>query len=81
MPAATLTSKGQITLPKAIRELLRLDTGDTVEFVVAESGEVQVRAGHYDVRDLRGLLRKPGRKPVSLEAMDEAIRQARPRRP
>jgi len=81
MPAATLTSKGQITLPKAIRELLRLDTGDTVEFVVAESGEVQVRAGRYDVRDLRGLLRKPGRKPVSLEAMDEAIRQARPRRP
>jgi antitoxin PrlF len=81
MPAATLTSKGQITLPKAIRELLRLDTGDIVEFVVAENGDVHVRAGRYDVRDLRGLLRKPGRKPVSLDAMDEAIRQARPIRP
>jgi AbrB family looped-hinge helix DNA binding protein len=81
MPAATLTSKGQITLPKPIRELLRLDTGDTVEFIVAENGEVQVRAGRYDVRDLRGLLRKPGRKAVSLEAMDDAIRRARPLRP
>ena len=81
MPAATLTSKGQITLPKAIRELLRLDTGDSVEFVIAENGDVQVRAGRYDVRDLRGLLRKPGRKPVSLEAMDDAIRGARPLRP
>ena len=78
---ATLTSKGQITLPKAIRELLRLDTGDTVDFIVAENGDVQVRAGRYDVRDLRGLLRKPGRKPVSLEAMDAAIRHARPSRP
>ena len=81
MPAATLTSKGQITLPKAIRDLLRLDTGDTVDFVVGDNGEVQVRAGRYDVRDLRGLLRKPGRKPVSLAAMDEAIRQGRPLRP
>ena len=81
MPAATLTSKGQIALPKVIRELLRLDTGDTVDFIVAENGDVQVRAGRYDVRDLRGLLRKPGRKPVSLEAMDAAIRRARPSRP
>ena len=81
MPAATLTSKGQITLPKPIRELLRLDTGDTVEFVVSENGDVQVRAGRYDVRDLRGLLRKPGRKAVSLDAMNDAIRQARSIRP
>ena len=81
MPAATLTSKGQITLPKSIRELLRLDTGDTVEFVIGENGDVQVRAGRYDVRELRGLLRKPGRKPVTLAAMDNAIRAARPIRP
>ena len=81
MPTATLTSKGQITLPKAIRELLRLDTGDTVDFIVGENGDVQVRSGRYDVRDLRGLLREPGRKPVSLQAMDEAIRRARPSRP
>ena len=81
MPTATLTSKGQITIPKRVRELLRLDTGDTLDFVVAADGTIQVRAGRYDVRDLRGLLRKPGRKPVSVEAMDAALRTARGRRP
>ena len=81
MPAATLTSKGQLTLPKAIRDLLRLDTGDTVDFVVSPDGTVHVRAARSDVGALKGLLRKPGRKPVSLEAMDDAIQTARGRRP
>jgi antitoxin PrlF len=81
MPTATLTSKGQLTLPKAIRDRLRVDAGDTVDFVIDANGEVQVRAGRFDARDLRGLLRKAGRKPVTLEAMDEAIRGARARRP
>ena len=75
-----LTSKGQLTLPKPIRELLRLHPGDAVDFVIDDQGEVRVRAGRFDARDLRGLLRKPGRKPVSLEAMDEAIRSARAHR-
>jgi AbrB family looped-hinge helix DNA binding protein len=81
MPVATLTSKGQLTLPKRIRQLLKLETGDTVEFIVAADGTVQVRAGSYDVRELRGLLKRPGRKPVSLEEMDEAIGAARRRHP
>jgi AbrB family looped-hinge helix DNA binding protein len=79
MPAATLTSKGQITLPKAIRERLRLSTGDSVDFVIGEDGEVRLRSGRYDGRDLQGMLRKPGRTPVSLAAMDTAIRSARTR--
>ena len=81
MPAATLTSKGQLTLPKRIRELLKLETGDTVEFVVGDDGTVQVRAGSYDVRELRGFLKRPGRKPVSIEQMDAAIASARRRMP
>lgn len=76
MPAATLTSKGQLTLPKAVRDHLRVHPGDTVDFVFEEDGAVRVRAGHYDARDLQGLLRKPGRKPVTLETMDAAIRAA-----
>jgi AbrB family looped-hinge helix DNA binding protein len=75
-----LTSKGQLTLPKEIRDLLRVHPGDAVDFVVDEQGEVRVRAGRFDARDLRGLLRKPGRAAVSIEAMDEAIRAARSRR-
>lgn len=81
MPTATITSKGQLTLPKAIRDRLHVNPGDTVEFVIEDSGQIHVRAGSIDVRDLRGLLRRPGRQPVTLEAMDKAIRTARARRP
>lgn len=81
MPTATITSKGQLTLPKAIRDRLHVNPGDTVEFVIEDSGQIHVRAGSVDVRDLRGLLRRPGRQPVTLEAMDKAIRTARARRP
>lgn len=80
MPTATLTSKGQVTLPKQVREVLRIKAGDQVDFILDAEGEVRVRAGRFDVRDLKGLLQRPGRKPVSLEAMDEAIaRRGRPR--
>jgi antitoxin PrlF len=80
MPTATLTSKGQITVPKAVRDRLRLRPGDALDFVMADNGEIYVRAGTVDVADLQGLLHRPGRKPVSLDAMDESIRAARRRR-
>ena len=76
MPASTLTSKGQITLPKAIREHLRVGTGDAIDFIVGADGEVRVRAGDVDVSELKGLLRQPGRRAVSVEEMDMAIRRA-----
>lgn len=79
MPAATLTSKGQLTLPKKVRDHLKVAAGDAVDFVIGGDGEVRVRAGDVDVRDLRGLLHKPGRRPVTLEQMDEAIALARGR--
>lgn len=73
----TLTSKGQLTLPKGVRERLNVQTGDTIEFVVEPDGRIVVRSGRTDVTTLRGLLHKPGRAAVSLEAMDEAIQFAR----
>ncbi len=73
MPTATVTSKGQITIPKRIRQALRLSVGDRVEFVIARSGEVLVRPGKADVGDLKGLLRRRNRKTVSLAEMDRAI--------
>ncbi len=79
MPVATLTSKGQLTLPKPVRDLLKLNPGDAVDFVIGEDGTVHVRAGRFDVRDLRGLLKKPGRKPITVEEMDDALRGARRR--
>ena len=78
---ATLTSKGQLTLPKLVRQHLRVGTGDVVDFVFTPDGDIQVRAGRVDVRELQGMLRKPGRKPVSLEDMDAAIARGRSSRP
>lgn len=81
MPTATVTSKGQITLPKAVRELLRVDTGDQVDFVVNELGEVIVRPVSLDITDLRGLLKRRRRRSVSVEAMNSAIQRQHSRKP
>lgn len=72
MSTATVTSKGQITIPKPVRDALRLQTGDRVSFVVRADGVVEVRPATVDLKSLEGLLRRRGRA-VSVEAMDEAI--------
>jgi AbrB family looped-hinge helix DNA binding protein len=73
MPTATVTSKGQVTLPQKVREALRIRPGDRIDFVLDEDGEVRLKAGEVDVSALRGLLHRPGRRPVTLEAMEDAI--------
>jgi len=80
MPTATLTSKGQITLPRAVREHLRVQVGDTVDFVIGADGSVRVTSGDVDVSSLKGLLRQPGRPAVTLDQMDDAIRRSQRRR-
>jgi AbrB family looped-hinge helix DNA binding protein len=75
MPSATLTSKGQVTVPKAIRDLLRLSTGDRVDFVVKEDGTVVLRPATVDVRELSGFLHRKGIKPLSVEQMNAIIRR------
>lgn len=73
MPFATLTSKGQLTLPKAVRDLLHVDTGDQVDFVVNEDGDVIVRPVGLDVTELKGLLQRRRKRPVSVRSMNAAI--------
>jgi antitoxin PrlF len=73
MATATLTSKGQVTIPLAVRERLKLEVGARIEFVEAASGEFLIRPAVADVRSLKGLLCKPAR-PVSIEDMKKAIR-------
>ncbi|HEX9460885.1 MAG TPA: AbrB/MazE/SpoVT family DNA-binding domain-containing protein [Thermoanaerobaculia bacterium] len=77
MPSTIVTSKGRVTIPKAIRDLLHIGAGDQIDFVVTERGDVLVRSASLDVRELRGLLKRPRRHSVSVEEMNEAIvRQA-----
>jgi antitoxin PrlF len=73
MPAATVTSKGQITIPKKVRQALDLGAGDRVEFVIEKDGRVRLQPGKGDVAALKGFLHKPGRSAVSLGEMDKAI--------
>ena len=54
---------------------MRLEAGDRVDFVVQDDGEVVVGPASADVRDLRGLLQKPGREPVPVSEMEAVIRR------
>lgn len=79
MAAATLSSKGQITIPVAVREKLGLATGDRVEFIEVGPGEFALKAATEDVRSLKGMVRRPS-TPVSVGAMNAAIRRRGSRR-
>ncbi|MYD98336.1 MAG: AbrB/MazE/SpoVT family DNA-binding domain-containing protein [Gammaproteobacteria bacterium] len=76
---ATVTAKGQVTVPKPIRDKLKLTPGDRVEFVLDSRDEVRVFPVRTSVRRLKGMVTKPP-KPVALEQMDDAIAQAYARR-
>ena len=73
MASRTITSKGQVTVPKVIRDFLRLKPGDPIDFVIEDGGRVVVRPSTIDVRDLKGMLKRTGRRRVSLEEMEAAI--------
>lgn len=72
MTTATLTSKGQITIPAPIRSALGIETGDRVEFVQIEPGRFELVAVTQPVTALKGLVNKP-QNPVTIEAMNDAI--------
>jgi AbrB family looped-hinge helix DNA binding protein len=70
---STVTSKGQITIPKEIRDRLRLQTGHQVEFQVDRQGQVIMRPRNRDFHTLKGIVRSRRKTPVSIEEMNEAI--------
>ena len=75
MTTATLTSKGQITIPADVRRDLQVDAGDRVEFVQIAPGRYEFVAATRDVSELKGMFGK-AKKSVSIEAETER----RPRR-
>lgn len=79
MSTATLTSKGQITIPLAVRRKLGLDAGDRIEFVELAPGEFALKPATEDVRSLKGMIRRPAR-PIAIAAMNAAIKRRGSRR-
>lgn len=75
MPGSTLTTKGQVTIPKPVRDALGVHAGDRVSFLIREDGVVELRPETVDLKDLYGMLEHTG-KPVSIEEMNQAIARA-----
>mgnify|MGYP000606474750 CR=1 FL=1 len=70
---ATITSKGQITLPISVRKALKIKTGDKLDIVVTKEGEIRGKPISNNLSSLAEILPPPKHK-LSLEDMDAAIR-------
>ena len=77
MPASTLTSKGQVTIPKEVRERLGLKEGDRLVFRFDDQGNLLVRPeARSPLGRLPGLLQHlAGERPVTVEEMNEAVKR------
>ena len=67
-----VTTKGQIPVPKPIREHLKLAKGDRIEFLIGVNGKVTIMPATADVRELKGMIAKPTKK-VTVADMNKAI--------
>ena len=72
MSRATITAKGQLTLPKDVRASMGVGPGDRVDFVRMEDGNFAVLPASQSVKRLKGLIGKPAKR-VSLKDMDRAV--------
>ena len=70
--ATVITSKGQVTIPKALRDKLKLHAGDRLDFIVESDGTARLVPVTASIKELKGLVPKPKRK-LSLEDMENAI--------
>jgi antitoxin PrlF len=66
---STLTSKGQTTIPKDIRDSLGIKSGDRMTFTLMPDGTVLLRVKNKSIMSLAGSLRKKGRKPLPVEQL------------
>lgn len=76
MRNAKLSSKGQVTIPKEIRDYLQLHIGDHLQFIIDRKGKVILTAQTEDVRDLYGALKVKIKRKNSSEEMDRSIGRA-----
>ena len=72
MTTATITSKGQITIPVSVRNDLKVDAGDRVEFIQIAPGRYEFVAATHSVSELKGMFGKPAKR-VSVDEMNQAI--------
>lgn len=73
MATSTITSKGQVTIPKKIRQQLNLKKGDQIDFQLLPDGEIRISPQKRSYHDLYGILNRENQKPVSVHEMDEGV--------
>ena len=71
MASATVTSKGQITIPASVREDLGLKAGTRVEFVKIANGQYAIRPATISIKSMKGIFR--GRGTATIEDMNRVI--------
>jgi AbrB family looped-hinge helix DNA binding protein len=76
MPTATLTSKGQVTIPSLVRKRLKLKAGDRLEFIMEPDGGLSLAGKRVPFERLRGILGRPGQRVVTLREMDLGVEKA-----
>ncbi len=72
MATATVTSKGQITIPQKVRAALGVGFGDRIDFVELEKGQFMIIPATHSIKELKGFIKKRG-KPVTIEEMNGAV--------
>ena len=76
MNTATVTSKGQVTIPKEVRELMAIETGDRLAFDLEGDGRLRVSRVQHEARPLRGMLSKYAKgRPVDGDQVRAALRR------
>ncbi len=73
MVTATLTSKGQVTIPKTVRKSLGLQTGDRIAFVIRGDSEVALKPLNKSVDEVFGKFHDPAQPRRTVEEMKEAV--------
>ncbi len=70
---STITTKGQVTLPKKVREKLKLEAGDKLDFFVTREGHIEAVPVKESATKLKGMLPPAKVKNVTLEQMEQGV--------
>ncbi|MEA5618601.1 AbrB/MazE/SpoVT family DNA-binding domain-containing protein [Cronbergia sp. UHCC 0137] len=76
MASARITTTGQVTIPKEIRDYLNLDTGSKIDFVIDENGIVKLIPLNIPIQKLSAILHRKGIKATTLEEIEQIIGEA-----
>ena len=73
MSTAMITTKGQVTIPKNVRDTMHVKVGDRIEFIQVSEDRYEIIAVTKDVGQLKGIVKNKNTQAVSIDEMNAAI--------